>query len=105
MTPPAKTLSEPVIWHKCQDCGRAWPFPIGPTGKEPAARDWQCSTCERAEHAKQLRALTKHRAEQEAEIARLNARIHELVNPPQKAPESGWRHPELHDSGSDNFDY
>ena len=55
-----------VVWHRCQDCRREWPFPKGPLPPASGERDWQCATCERAEHAQRLRAYaTATRAAEE----------------------------------------
>ena len=33
-----------VVWHDCDACGRAWPFPSGPHDD----REWRCHACVQA---------------------------------------------------------
>lgn len=42
-----------VVWHRCQHCGKPWPFPVG-AGSE---REWVCHCCVQAQWAKLQRAL------------------------------------------------
>lgn len=40
-----------VVWVRCDDCKRDWPFP----GPYTAKRDWQCDQCHRAECMRMVR--------------------------------------------------